>query len=199
MTRVLLIRHGDTDFVGRGFAGWLPDVHLSQAGHAQAERLAEMLAAYRIDVLYSSPLERALQTAAPIARRFGLSVQPCAAIGELQLGDWTGRSFESLSTDARFVRFNTFRSVTRIPGGEALIEVQSRVLEALLSWRAEHGASCVAAVSHCDVIRGLLSYILGMPVDMSLRLQIDPASVSVIEFDDDSVRVECMNVRAPSS
>ena len=90
MTTFLLIRHALNDYVDKAIAGWTPEVHLNDVGRAQAERLAERLAQAPIAALYSSPLERARETAAPLAKRLGLEVRMCEAFGEIRYGEWTG-------------------------------------------------------------------------------------------------------------
>ena len=183
-TRVLLIRHGDNDFVGRTLAGWLPDVHLNQSGRRQAERLAERLAGAPIRAIYTSPLERTCETAAPLAARLGLELRLSEALGEVHLGEWTGRGIRDLEDDPQWRRFNAARSSTRIPGGELMLEVQARMVEVFEGFRREHPESLVAAFSHGDPIRVLLLHALGMPLDYINRLEISTAAVSVIELNE---------------
>jgi probable phosphoglycerate mutase len=192
-TTVLVIRHGYNDWVGRTLAGWTPGVHLNARGREQAERLAQRLAGVPIRVLYSSPLERTLETAEPLARQLGLEVRVCEALGELRLGEWTGRKLCDLENDPLWRRFNTQRSTTRIPGGELTLEVQARMVNALEGIRREHPDSVVAVFSHGDPIRSLLLHYLGMPLDLMHRIEIEPASVSVVALHEWGPQVMRMN------
>lgn len=193
MTTFLLIRHADTDYVGRAIAGWKPGVTLNPRGVRQAAGLADTLATVTIDGVYSSPLERARQTALAIAEPRQLEVQVRQEFGEMQFGDWTDRSFEQLSSSPEWRRFNSFRSGTRIPNGEMMLETQARMVSALERLRAEHPNDTLAIVSHADVIKSALTHFLGMPLDLCQRLELDPASVSAVIFQPDDVRVLCIN------
>src|SRR6266508_760908 len=126
MATFLLIRHGDNDPAGHTLAGWSPGVHLNAAGRKQADRIAERLRNERITRIYSSPLDRALETADPLAHHLGLSVEKKEAFGEVRFGDWTGKRVDDLETDTRWRYFNSYRSGTRVPGGELMAEVQLR-------------------------------------------------------------------------
>jgi probable phosphoglycerate mutase len=183
MTTFLLIRHGETDYVGRSLAGRIPGIHLNPRGIDQAERLAERLSSLPIRAVVSSPLERTLETASPLARRLGLEVQVREGVTELDFGDWTGQRFDALQTVPAWHWYNTFRSGTRIPGGERAIEVQARAVAELERLGLEHPQGMVALVSHADVIRAVLCYFAAIPIDLLLRVVIDPASVSVLAID----------------
>ena len=194
-TTFYLIRHGTNDLVGRTLASRMPGVHLNDHGRAQAERLAERLAAAPIRAVYSSPLERARETAQPLAVRLGRTVEIEPAINELDFGDWTGRAVADLNRGGApgWEPFNTFRSSTRAPGGEHMAEAQLRMVIALERLRARHPGQHVALVGHADPIRATLAYFLGAPLDFMLRIEISPASVSVLELADWGPRVLCVN------
>jgi probable phosphoglycerate mutase len=193
MTVFLLIRHALTDAVGTAVSGWLPGVHLNAAGRQQAARLAERLAPARIDAIYSSPLERAMETAGEIARRRGLPVLPCEAAGEVRAGDWTGRSFNELEGLPGWRRFNALRSLGRIPGGELMLETQLRIVRELECLRERHPDAHVAVVSHGDVIKAAVAYLAGIPLDLFQRLEISPASLSVVSIDEHMPRILRLN------
>jgi probable phosphomutase (TIGR03848 family) len=183
MTTFLLIRHGTCDSVGRSIAGRAPGVHLNGAGRAQVAALADRLAALPIAAIYSSPLERACETAAPLAARHGKAVTILPELTELDFGEWTGRTLAELDTAEGWRAFNTFRSGTRIPSGELMTEVQARAVGALERLTQTHGDATVAIVTHGDVIRAVLTYFLGMPLDLLQRIEIDPAAVSIVRLD----------------
>jgi probable phosphoglycerate mutase len=193
-TRVLLVRHAATEALGRRLSGWTPAVHLDAEGRGQAEALAAALAGTRLAAVYSSPLERAVETAAAFAARHGLEPTTVPELGEFQLGEWTGRSFEELERDERWRRFNAFRGGSRAPGGEHMLEVQARLVLWLERARERHRAATFAAVSHADPIRAALFHYGGISLDLVQRWQIAPASVTTLEFDDWSVRVLSVGV-----
>jgi probable phosphoglycerate mutase len=113
--------------LGQTLWGRTPGVCLNEKGRLEAQRLAERFRGVTIDAIYSSPLERALETAETVARTMNLEVNKSPAFDEVDFGEWTGRSFDILSSDERWRRFNSVRSATRIPGGESFLEVQTRV------------------------------------------------------------------------
>jgi broad specificity phosphatase PhoE len=149
MTDVLLIRHAMCDPVGRAIAGRAAGVHLNPAGWREARELADRLPALPLAALFSSSLERARETAEPLAAR---------------------------------QRFNSERGTTRIPGGESMSDVVTRAVGELAAMAAEYPDRLVAAVTHGDVIRALIAHYAGMPLDHMLRLEVSPASVSVVRL-----------------
>jgi probable phosphoglycerate mutase len=183
MTTFLLLRHGLNDWVGNRLAGWTPGVHLNGRGRAQAERKAERRSSAGISAIYTSPLERAVETAEPLARRLGLEARIEEALGEIRPGEWTGGGFAELEADERWRRFNSFRGGTRAPGGELMVEAQARMADALLRLRDRHPDGAVACVSHAYPLRAVLGYFLGAPVDLFARIEIGPASISEVRLD----------------
>jgi probable phosphomutase (TIGR03848 family) len=199
LTTFLLIRHALCDPVGRSIAGRKPGVHLNDLGRQQAERLAERLRPIALEGVYSSPLERALETARPIASSTGGQVQTADAWNEIDFGDWTGRTLADLDPLPEWRRFNTFRSSSTIPGGESMAEVLGRVLRDVDRLRSLHPAptACVAVVSHGDVLRSLVVHMLGAPLDEFRRVEISPASVSILEITDETPRLLLLNSTDP--
>ncbi|HWQ53947.1 MAG TPA: histidine phosphatase family protein [Bryobacteraceae bacterium] len=193
MCTFLLIRHASHDYLGRAIAGWLPGVHINERGREEAPRLAETLAGEGIEALYSSPLDRTMDTAAVIAHRLGLTTHVEEAFGEVRFGEWTGATFEDLDRDPRWQAYNRFRSGTRPPDGELLLEVQARVIAAMERIRDDHPHGTVAVVSHGDVIKSAVMYYLGMPLDLLERFEISPASVTAIKVGDWGAQVLRLN------
>lgn len=193
MTTLLLIRHATCDPVGSVLSGRTPAVHLNAEGRAQAKALAVRLAPLSLDAVYSSPLERTMQTAEAIAAGRGLPVETMEELLELDFGRWTGRRFTELGGDDEWRRWNTLRSIARIPDGEAMLEVQTRALRALGRVVERWPDGRCAVVSHGDLIRATIAYLLGVPTDLMLRIEIRPASASVVEISPDHVRVTCVN------
>jgi len=179
---VYLIRHAANDFLGSAIAGWKPGVRLNAEGLAQAERLARFLKNQKLDQIYSSPLERAQETALPSARELHLEVRTAPEIGELNFGDWTGKSFEELAGDARWQKWNQHRSTCRTPGGERMLEVQARFVGLIERLHTEQDEKKIALFSHGDPIRSAVLYYLGLPIDFFDRIELSPASVSLLEL-----------------
>src|SRR5688572_27882304 len=128
MTTFLLIRHGETDAIGKSLMGWAPGWRLNNRGKAQAEQLALRLSRLPIRAVYTSPLERAVETAEPIASSHGLTPHVVDDFGEMRFGEWEGLTFEELDRREDWRQFNTVRSRMRAPGGEMMIETQTRMV-----------------------------------------------------------------------
>jgi probable phosphomutase (TIGR03848 family) len=193
MTVLLLIRHAETDAVGNRITGWLPGVSLTARGQQQAIRLGERLSGVPLRAVYASPLERAIHTAEAAARPHNLQVRISEAVGEVRMGEWSGLSYRELDERPEWRRFNQVRSMTRIPGGELMVETQARMVGELDRLRAAHPDEVFAVVSHGDVIKAAIAYFAGMPLDFLWRFEIDPASVSVIAFEGDTPRILRLN------
>lgn len=193
MTTFFLIRHGLTDAVGHMMTGHEPGVHLNAIGRDQAASLPRRIGATRFHAIYASPLERARETAQPLADAQGLAVQIEPRFLEVNFGGWTNHRFADMASDPHWQLYNAFRGVTRPPHGEGLIDVQKRTVDALLDLHARHPQQNVAIVSHADTLRAVLLYFLGMPVDFVLRLDIAPARVSVLQVGEGAPRVLQVN------
>lgn len=185
MTTFLLIRHGAHLLGGDTIAGRMPGVHLSPLGREQAQRLADRVGDLPIRAVYSSPIDRCRETAAPLADRLGVPVAVSEALSEIDVGEWTGRKLDDLRPLPEWRRWNEFRSGTRAPGGESMLEVQARIVGEMQRLSALHGEQgCVALFSHGDVIKAAAGYYLGVPLDLVRRIEISLVSVSVIRVDE---------------
>jgi broad specificity phosphatase PhoE len=193
LTIFFLIRHASCDGLGQTLWGRTPRVCLNTEGELQAQRLADRVRHIRFDAIYSSPLERALQTAETLARRMNLDVVRDEALNEIDFGDWTGRTFEDLSRDERWRRFNTHRSMAVVPGGESFLGVQNRIVKELACLALQHHDARVAIVSHADVIRAAVAYFAGTPIDLIERFEISPCSVSVVALDSEGATLVSIN------
>jgi probable phosphomutase (TIGR03848 family) len=180
MPLVLLIRHGLTDHTGKRLTGWTPGIHLSKAGRAQADGLVERLAEVPVDAIYSSPLERCVETAKPLAASLKLRVRTLKDVGEVRYGDWTGKPLAQLARTKLWKTVQQNPSNARFPNGESLLEVQERAVAAVESIAAEHPKQVVAVFSHGDPIRLLIAHYSGIHADLFQRLVVAPASVSAI-------------------
>jgi broad specificity phosphatase PhoE len=194
VTTFYLIRHAERAGDQQMLTGRMADVHLSPGGRDHAERIALHLTAVPIQHVYSSPLERARETAEPLARAKAVTIEISAAIGEIDSGAWTGRTFPDLdANEERWRRFNHFRSGTRIPQGEAMVEVQSRFVGEMLRLRESFPDAHLALVSHADPIKIALACCLGAPIDFYDRIEIGLGSVSVVELGDWGAKVLRVN------
>lgn len=184
MPTLLLIRHGENDFVKTGrMAGHTPGVNLNERGQKQAEKLGKALKEAPIVAVYSSPLERARQTAAPIANARGLEAQVQPALIESYIGEWQGRELKEVKELPEWKIVQQYPSRFRFPGGESFTEMQARVVEALEAIAKGHAADdLLACVFHADPIKLALAHYLGMPLDHFQRLGCDTASVSVLRL-----------------
>ena len=192
---VHLIRHGSHDLLGRVLLG-RGDVALSPQGQAEAEAVAAALADAGLTALISSPRTRARQTAAPIAARAGLPIVIDPDIDEIDLGEWSGASFETLRQDAHWRSFNAQRAWALVPGGETMLAVQGRAVAAMQRLHQQHPNGTLAVVSHSDVIKAIVMHVLGVPLDLIHRFEIAPASCSTILLDDSGCMVERINMPA---
>jgi broad specificity phosphatase PhoE len=198
MPRLLLIRHGAHDLLGREIAGRRDGVHLNQAGRTEAEALARRLAPFQLAEIYSSPRERCLETAEPVARAAGQRVQISPALDEVDFGDWTGRTLQSLDGEPLWTRFNRDRALTRIPGGETMTEVAARMTRFMDALTARHssGDAAVALVGHGDPLRAAIAHAIGLPLDFMLRFEIGTAALSILRTSEHAVLLECLNDRS---
>jgi probable phosphomutase (TIGR03848 family) len=182
MPVVLLIRHGENDYVKKGrLAGRLPGVHLNENGRKQAAALAEKLGQAPIKAIYSSPLERAVETAEPLAKARGLEITLCPGLIETDYGEWTDQKLKGLSRLKEWKIVQSAPSRVRFPGGERFGDAQQRISAELERLAGQHEAKDLfACVSHADPIKLAVANFIGLPLDMFQRLQISPGSVTAL-------------------
>jgi broad specificity phosphatase PhoE len=189
-----LVRHAAHDRVGDTLCGRMPGVTLGEEGRGQAARVAARLAGENIAAVYSSPLERARETAAPIAQKFNTPVQASDALNEIDFGVWTGRRFDELGGDVTWQSWNRARSATCPPGGESFAAVQARIVPFLKRLAERHPDAGVVAVTHGDIIRAALCAFLNCQSLDDFRLfEIAPASVTTLVLWGDGWKVSGMN------
>lgn len=184
MTRLLLIRHALNDWVGKRVAGWTPGISLNDEGRKQAARLAEWLDPVPLEAIYASPLERATETAQPIAKSHDLEVQIRDSLGETRYGELDGKSIEEVMKSDLWEQFRAYPSRTRFPGAETIYEVQVRVVGELEKLLRIHSNGNIAVVTHADPIRVAVARYIGLPLDLVGRIWVSPASVTVLRFDE---------------
>ncbi|MGA2521976.1 MAG: histidine phosphatase family protein [Acidimicrobiales bacterium] len=191
----LLVRHGRTPTTGTILPGRAPGLHLSEEGRAQAERTAERIAA--IDrppvAVYASPLERAVETARPIARRLGLRVRIERGLLECDFGAWTGAKLSTLRRRREWSSVVALPSSFRFPEGESFMEMQARILGTIDRLVDRHRGETFVAVSHADPIKAAVAATAGVPLDLFQRLVVAPCSVSALVRGGTASHVLCLN------
>jgi probable phosphomutase (TIGR03848 family) len=182
-TLFLLVRHGLTPTTGKVLPGRAPGLHLADAGQAQASAAAERIAALqRVDAVYASPLERARETAAPIAKSKGLKVHVDKGLLECDFGEWTGAELKKLMKLPEWGTVIRAPSTFRFPGGESFTEMQLRIVSAIDRLRAVHEGGVVVCVSHADPIKAAVAHAMGTHIDLFQRIVISPCSVTAIAY-----------------
>jgi probable phosphomutase (TIGR03848 family) len=182
VTTILLVRHGQTPTTGKVLPGRAPGLHLADTGRTQAESVAARLAGFEIAALYCSPLERTVETAAPIAEAFGLEAVHEPGLLECDFGEWTGAELTELYKLPEWSSVQRAPSTFRFPGGESFPEMQYRIVTAIERIRTAHEGKTVVCVSHADPIKAAVSYALGTHLDLFQRIVVSPCSVSAIAF-----------------
>jgi broad specificity phosphatase PhoE len=193
MTRILLIRHALTDSAGIRLTGRLPGVHLNEAGKIQAQVLSRKLYGEPLSAIWSSPLERAVETAEPLAELQGLELTISEYFTEIDFGEWTNLTIDELRNNQSFRNFNSFRSSSRIPGGELMAEAQLRMVRGIEEICRNNHEKTIAIVSHADMIKSVIAFYAGISLDMMDRIEISPASVSILEVYGETARIIKVN------
>ncbi|MBF7013821.1 histidine phosphatase family protein [Novosphingobium resinovorum] len=190
MGLVHLVRHANHAEVGRMLSG-RSDIALDASGMVQAEALVSALEGMPIASIHSSPRRRALQTAAPIAHARGMEVGAVPALDEIDFGAFTGLGFEALDRRADWHAWNARRSIASCPNGETMAQAVSRAADFVCAV-AQREAPAVC-FSHCDIIRGIVAHLLGLPMERIFMLDCEPASVTTLSIDGGAMRVVTLN------
>lgn len=182
-TLVLLVRHGQTPTTGKVLPGRAPGLHLADTGTRQAESVAERIAQLpRVDAIYCSPLERARETAAPIARALGQRIKINKGLLECDFGDWTGEKLGTLMKNPSWSTVQRAPSTFRFPNGESFTEMQTRMVSTIDRIRADHPGGIVVCVSHADPIKAAVAHAMGTHLDLFQRIVVSTCSVSAIAY-----------------
>jgi len=193
-TLVLLVRHGETPTTGKLLPGRARGLHLSDAGRAQAEAVAERLAVLpTVDAIYSSPLERTRETAKPIAAVRQLPISVDRGLLEADIGEWTGLELKAVAKTPEWATVHSYPSGFRFPGGESFPEMQQRMVGAVDRLRAAHPGGVIVLVSHADPIKAAVAHALGTHLDLFQRIVISPCSVTTISYGDTGPTVLSVN------
>ena len=181
-TTILMVRHGQTPTTGKVLPGRAKGLHLADLGHEQAEIAALRIAELNIDAVYSSPLERAKETAAPISAACGLKTQIERGLFECDFGDWTGKQLKDLMKLPEWQTVQRAPSTFRFPNGESFTEMQTRMVNALDKLRKLHPGGTIVCVSHADTIKAAVAHAMGTHIDLFQRIVISPASISAVTW-----------------
>ena len=187
-TLVLLVRHGQTPTTGKVLPGRATGLHLAESGQQQAHRAAERIAQLtKVDAIYSSPLERARETAAPIAAaravtQHGMKVQIDKGLVECDFGDWTGAELKALMKLPEWNTVQRAPSTFTFPNGESFTAMQNRIVGTIDRLRAKHPGGVVVCVSHADPIKAAVAHAMGTHIDLFQRIVISTCSVSAIAY-----------------
>lgn len=194
MTIIYLVRHGQTDFIGKILCGNLPGVPLNEEGRNQAQKTGEYLSTLPIKAMYASPIQRAQETAGIIGKATGLDTISVDFLREIHFGDLQGTKTPDLDASPHWQRYTTLPGDVAFPNGESVVEVQKRVAEGL-DWIASQYADDdqIVCVAHSDVLRVAVAGALNMPLDYFHRLSISPASVSKLEWTPERKRLQLLN------
>jgi broad specificity phosphatase PhoE len=196
ITTFLLVRHATCEQTANVLFGRTLDAPLDIHGEAQAQALGEHVARDGELLVESSPRLRARQTAAAIAACVDTeSVNIAADLDEVDFGEWSGRSFAELAGDPRWREWNERRGSSRTPAGDDMARVQARVMNHLRQLHKSQRGQRIAVVTHAEVIRAAVMHCLYTPMDVYWRLQINPASLTVLRMSDSDVVVGCVNYR----
>jgi broad specificity phosphatase PhoE len=193
--RLILLRHAETAWNReRRYQGWR-DIPLSDAGRAQADAAARMLATRPLAAVWSSPLQRARDTAIAVATAQGLSVRMEESFREMRFGEWEGLTTDTVSAQfpALYQAWLETPHLVAVPGAETLVEVKERTLAGLENLREAHDGQAVCLVSHGIPSRILILEALGLGLDRIWSLQISSTGISELEFRDDWSVVHRMN------
>jgi probable phosphoglycerate mutase len=193
MTTLFLIRHGLTAVTGRTLYGRTPGVPLDDRGRAQAVALATRFDPVRLSAVYSSPLERCVETVEPLASSQRLRVEAREALIEMDVGSWTNRSLAQVRRTRLWKQVIHRPSQFRFPDGESFADAQMRALTEIDSIVARHPRGRVAIASHGDVIRMAIAHFAGAHLDLFQRTVVDPASVSVVHLGEGGPHVVLVN------
>lgn len=196
MPVILLIRHGENQYVKEGrLAGRLPGVHLNEKGQAQAQMIADKLGSTRIKAIYSSPLERAMETAKPLADELGLQVISQEGLLETDYGEWQGKTLKSLRRRKLWPIVQNAPYLMRFPRGESFAECQLRVCQTIECISNQHKPKdIIACFFHSDPIKLAIAYYIGLALDNFQRLAIAPASITTLVISDSSSHLVNMNI-----
>jgi alpha-ribazole phosphatase len=186
--RLLLIRHGETDWNVTGRYQGQTDVPLNQTGIQQAHQIADRLSTEKINAIYSSDLIRAHKTAEQIAKPHRLKVATDARWRELSFGDWEGMTYSEIQSEAagEFELWHSDATQYAPPHGETLGQLAARVQSAFDELHNLHADQTIAIISHGGPLQILLCHTLGVNFQRHWQFSISQAALSILSVYTDS-------------
>ena len=199
MAIIILLRHGENEWVKEHkLAGWIPGVHLNENGRKQAQDAADRLAHLPISTLYSSPVERCMETAEYLSKSLSLPINQLPEVGEVRYGDWEGEKIADLAKLDEWHVVQHVPSRHAFPGGESMRAVQVRIVDALEALAKKHGDEMIVVCAHADLIKMAMAHYLGTHLDLFQRIVISPCSASVLMLGDKGlIRILRVNDHGP--
>jgi broad specificity phosphatase PhoE len=198
MTTILLIRHGDNESLSKYLPGHLTGIHLNEAGKTQALLVADSLKDVQITSIISSPLERAVETATPLAEKLHLSVDIQKGFIEMNTGSWTGKNFTEIKEDPVWKKLRDDPENHTFPDGETFADAQMRLWDALKNTIDIHDDNATVAIfSHSDCIKLLLAKAMDAPMRRYYSFSVDPASLSILIFKKNRIYLDGLNLKLP--
>jgi probable phosphomutase (TIGR03848 family) len=198
MPTLLLIRHGENDYLARNkMPGHIPGIHLNKHGQEQAAELARTLSRLPIKAIYSSPLERAVETAEPLAQSLVLGIQLWPDLTDMDVGQWEGRSWKALVRTRLWKVIQETPSKFQFPGGETFAQAQKRVVRALDAIASTHGDELITVIFHADPIKLAVAHYLGLQLDNFQRLTAQTGSVTILKMNGSAVKLLALNLIPP--
>ncbi len=198
MTKIILVRHGETEWNKLGKYQGQSDIALSEKGRLQARALAKDFPAASVQAVYSSDLERAKETASIVGRSFSCKVQVDPRLREFNFGDWEGLSYTEIVAKWPTAMKNFFQhpDILEVPNGETFQQAQSRAMEALREIVAQHAGDTVLVAAHGAVNRTILAAVLHMPLRYIWSMRQDNTAVNILRYEEGAYMLELLNSTA---
>jgi probable phosphomutase (TIGR03848 family) len=182
-TVLLLVRHARTPTTGAVLPGRAPGLHLSDEGRKEADSAATRIGTLKgVAAIYSSPLERARETATPMARSCQRALRIERGLTECDFGEWTGAKLSRLYRRPEWRIVQRYPSGFRFPGGESFPEMQTRIVSTIARLVQSHVGKTIVAVSHADPIKAAVAHALGIHLDLFQRIAIATGSITAIAY-----------------
>ena len=183
MATIYLLRHAESSANSAGIlAGRLPSISLSKAGKVQSRAIVKALNNLEVTHIYSSPIQRCLETIEPFAKSSNRKVTSAPNFIEMDYGDWSGRKLSALRREKLWKSIQKRPSTVRFPNGESFQEMQARIKKGLNELAKKHKKGRILVVSHGDPIKVVIASALGMNLDDFQKLVVDPASLTIIDW-----------------
>lgn len=195
MLKMILVRHGQTEWNLLGKYQGQSDTALSEKGRRQAELLAKNFPVDHVDAVYASDLKRAFETGEKIAGRFGCPIIPEKGLREFHFGEWEGHTYEEIVKKWPEEAANFFGAPEKLqtPGGETFSILQERAMKTINRIREINEGKIVCVAAHGAIIKTILASLMHIPLHYLWAIRQDNTAVNILRFDDDYVSIELIN------